>query len=233
MRHLHRLPLLFLPANLALAQILVFNETTGLPTCAYDCNPLWTAQFACSGRTSDDAVRCFCVEVGWVQGGSGGGGSGNGSGWGSCDSACGDPGGGRVRVKEWLGRVCGFGSGDNSRSSGDNNRGSGEVRNDSGGGGNGNSTRPPGDNVANITDPNGPAQGAADQATKARAWFVTSLLPLQYIDNANNPKVEEKLPLLHPRLPGGDGANPPLCLRPPYPKMGEAANRQESSPPAE
>ncbi|KAG0640360.1 hypothetical protein HOY80DRAFT_1042084 [Tuber brumale] len=167
MRHLHHLPLLFLPANLALAQILVFNETTGLPVCAFDCNPLWAAQYACSGLASGDAVKCFCVEVGWVQGGSGGSGNGNGSGWGRCDNACGDSGGGRVRVKEWLGRVCGVGSGSN----GDNNGGSGRGPGETGGRGNEGSTAPPNNNGTNTTNPAGPTQDAADQAAKARAWW--------------------------------------------------------------
>jgi len=170
MRHLHHLPLLFLPVNLALAQILVFNETTGLPACAYECQQLWAAQFNCSGLTGSNVVGCFCVQVGWVQGGSGSSGSDSGSGWRGCDSVCGESGGVRARVGQWLGRVCGSGVSGSS------------------GNGNVNKTEPgrpeePGSpkvNGQNTTNDDPAAKNGADQAVRARAWFVALPLPCIY-----------------------------------------------------
>lgn len=60
-----------------------------------------------------------------------------------------------------------------------------------------------------------------------------SPFPSIYIYITNGPKVEEKLSLLHPRLPSSNRANPLLRICRPHPKMGEAATRPESSPPAE
>lgn len=53
------LPVLFFIVAAAQAEdILNFNQTTGLPTCAYGCKDIYSAKFGC--ESSSDFLSCFC-----------------------------------------------------------------------------------------------------------------------------------------------------------------------------
>jgi hypothetical protein len=83
-----------LPAAVQAQDILVFNDTTGLPDCAHDCMDLYSAQYECPpGR---DRVDCFC-DTGFV--------SSKPKGWG-CDNSCTTK-EERDRVLAFLARTCG------------------------------------------------------------------------------------------------------------------------------
>jgi hypothetical protein len=72
--------------------ILVWNDTTGLPACAYECNDLYAAQFECP--TGAGGLGCFCGSAVLV---------GKPVGWG-CDDVC--TGWDRERVANFLGATC-------------------------------------------------------------------------------------------------------------------------------
>jgi len=72
--------------------ILVWNDTTGLPTCAYKCNDLYAVQFECS--TGAGGLSCFCGSAMLAA---------KPVGWG-CDDVC--TGGDRERVANFLGATC-------------------------------------------------------------------------------------------------------------------------------
>lgn len=82
----------------AAAELLVFNETTGLPGCAYACSALYNAQYECP-PSGPEQVECFCASrfVGW---------EGEREGWNGCGGACTDE-VGRGRVGAWMESLCG------------------------------------------------------------------------------------------------------------------------------
>ncbi|KAF8542249.1 hypothetical protein BDD12DRAFT_825683 [Trichophaea hybrida] len=68
--------LVFLLQTVQAQDILVFDNTTGLPNCAHDCPDLYSAQYECP--PGGDRVDCFC-DSGYV--------SSKPQGWG-CDNSC-------------------------------------------------------------------------------------------------------------------------------------------------
>lgn len=86
--------ILFLIASVCGQDILVFNDTTGLPNCAYGCKDLYSAQFECPPGAN--RIDCFCNSQ-FI--------SKKSATWG-CDESCvveGD----RKRVLGFLSTVCG------------------------------------------------------------------------------------------------------------------------------
>ncbi|CCX29949.1 hypothetical protein FPQ18DRAFT_313685 [Pyronema domesticum] len=85
---------LFLVASVCGHDILVFNDTTGLPSCAYSCKDLYSAQFECPPGAN--GVGCFCNSQ-FI--------SKKSATWG-CDESCVVE-GNRRRVSGFLSAVCG------------------------------------------------------------------------------------------------------------------------------
>lgn len=104
MRRLELFLLLFASA-LVEAELLVFNEITGLPTCAYQCSALYNAQYECP-PAGPQQVECFCASkfVQWTA-----------DGWAGCSEACTDD-AGEGRVDAWMKTTCG-GNGNDQDSS--------------------------------------------------------------------------------------------------------------------
>lgn len=137
--------LLLFASTLIEAELLVFNETTGLPTCAYQCGALYNAQYECP-PAGPDQVKCFCASkfVGWTV-----------EGWVGCGEAC-TNGVEEGRVDTWMNAICG-GGGNDQGSSNPNTT-------------NGNST-----SIIGNVDTSEIASSAAAQAAKARNWQVFHL----------------------------------------------------------
>lgn len=99
--------LLLFASTLIEAELLVFNETTGLPTCAYQCAALYNAQYECP--VGPQQAECFCASkfLGWTA-----------DGWVGCKQVCTDE-AGENSVDAWMKTTCG--GGDNQVSSNGNN----------------------------------------------------------------------------------------------------------------
>lgn len=80
------------------ADILQFGPGA-LPGCAYQCKPLWSAQYDCPSEAV--ASECFCKSkyLTTLLQGAGGGGS-------ICEDACPESGGGGADVRAWFEGVC-------------------------------------------------------------------------------------------------------------------------------
>lgn len=140
MRRLELFLLLFASA-LVEAELLIFNETTGLPTCAYQCSALYNAQYECP-PAGPEQVKCFCASkfVGWTV-----------NGWVGCNEACTDD-AGEGRVNAWMKATCGG-----------NDQGFSDATSG------GNSTSIIGEiNASEVEDST--KQDAAAHAAKAREW---------------------------------------------------------------
>lgn len=198
-----------------MAVIPPFNETTGLPLCAYDCKALWAAQYACAALPVGDQIKCFCDrELKWD----------GTTAWNGCDSVCEVE--GRGKVAGWLGKTCGTGAQDGGGGGGGGGSGTGRDGNGTSPGGGGGETG----GLGNSTVVYGGTGNDVDETKKARAWFVSPSASGFYVRLANvQYQVEEKLPILCPRLPSSYGPDNSLRLCSPHTQMGEAPNNPSSA----
>lgn len=79
------------------ADILVFNDSTGLPVCALQCSALTTAEVECAAASGSEQLKCFCdsSSIRWKD-----------RDWDGCNDVCVN-GTDRERVGAWMEVTCG------------------------------------------------------------------------------------------------------------------------------